>query len=89
MTKLTGQFQSSFIPRRSTSNNIMIAQEVIHSLRRRWGRNGTFIVKVDLEKAYDRVDLGFLEQVLMTSGFKENFHRLILSCISSTEVAAN
>lgn len=89
MTKLTGQCQSSFIPRRSTSNNIMIAQEVIHSLHRRWGRNGTFIVKVDLEKAYDRVDWGFLEQVLMTSGFKENFRRLVLSCISSTEVAVN
>lgn len=61
MTQLTGQCQSSFIPRRSTSDNIIIAQEVIHSLRRRRERNGAFVVKVDLEKAYDKVDWDFLE----------------------------
>lgn len=56
MVKLTSRQQVSFIPGRSTSDNITAAHEVIHSLSRRKGSNGGFILKVDLEKAYDRVE---------------------------------
>lgn len=51
MSKLTGPFQTSFIPGRQPSNNITAAQEAIHSLRRRKGLKGGFVLKVDLEKA--------------------------------------
>lgn len=56
MTKVTGRDQASFIPSRSTVDNIVVAQEVIHSLSKRRGKKAGFMVKVDLEKAYDRVD---------------------------------
>lgn len=51
MIKLTGKQQSSFIPRRSTSDNITIVQEVIHSLTKQKGKSGGFIIKVDLERS--------------------------------------
>lgn len=69
MHKLTGASQASFIPVRSTADNITAAQEVLHSLQRRKGTNGGFALKVDLEKAYDRVDWNFLREVLPFIGF--------------------
>lgn len=56
MSKLTNHFQSSFILGRSTTNNIVLAQEVLHSLRWRKGQRGSFILKVDLKKPYDQID---------------------------------
>lgn len=87
MSQLTGPCQASFIPGRATSDNIVVAQEIIHSLRKRKGRNGAFILKVDLEMAYDQIDWGFLEQVLHCSGFNLSFRRLIMDCIASTPLS--
>lgn len=56
MPQLTGPHQSSFIARHSTMDNITVAHEMIYLLHRREGRKSGLILKVDLEKAYDRVD---------------------------------
>lgn len=56
MTKLVGSYQSSFIPGKSTIDNVVVAQKVIHFLNKLNGGKGAFVLKVDLEKAYDRVD---------------------------------
>lgn len=64
-----GKFQSSFIPGRLKLDNIIATQEVLHSLRSRKGRNTSMVVKVDLEKVYDRVDWAFLEKVLVVTRF--------------------
>lgn len=56
MPKLTNMYQSSFITRRLTIYNIITAREVLHTLAKRKGRNGAFVLKVDLEKAYNRVE---------------------------------
>lgn len=69
MSMLARKFQVSFIPALSTVDNIVIAQELLHSLKNRKGRKGSFILKVDLEKAYDRIDWDFLRQVLNFTGF--------------------
>lgn len=71
MGDLIGHEQASFIPGRQTSNNIVMTQELLHSLHHRKGRKGSMIIKVDLEKAYDRIDWNFLEEVPRTVGFRE------------------
>jgi hypothetical protein len=54
MLKLISINQSSFVPRRQiTDNNIVVAQEVIHSIRNIKRRKCSMTIKVDLEKAYD------------------------------------
>lgn len=40
MTKLIGPAQSSFIPGRLSTNNIVIVQEAGHSMRRKKGKKG-------------------------------------------------
>lgn len=41
------------------------------------------IVKVDLEKPYDRINWGFLAEVLWFFGFKDNLQCLIMNIIPS------
>lgn len=61
--------QASFIPRRQASDNIFVAQEVIHTIRRSVSKNGLMAIKIDLEKAYDRVRWDFLRATpLLISG---------------------
>ena len=45
------------------------------------------VVKIDLDKAYDRLEWSFIKMVLEHFGFPENMIRLILSCVSSTTTA--
>ena len=47
--------QCSFVPGRHNSDNIIIAQKVIHTTRKKKGQKGYMAIKVDLEKAYDRL----------------------------------
>lgn len=62
MLKLISEFQSSFVPGRHFTDNITVAQEVKHSLRKMKGRRGIIAIKVDLEKAYDRLRWDLLEK---------------------------
>lgn len=56
MNELVGDSQASFVPGRQSSDNIVIARELLHSLRSKTGSKGAMIAKIDLEKAYDHVD---------------------------------
>jgi hypothetical protein len=53
---LVSPFQAAFVPGRRGIDNVIIAQELIHSFQRKKGRIGQFILKLDLEKAYDRLE---------------------------------
>ena len=48
--------QCSFVPGRHSSDNIIVAQEVIHSMKTMKGKKGFMAIKIDLEKAYDRLN---------------------------------
>ncbi|XP_012477839.2 uncharacterized protein LOC105793478 [Gossypium raimondii] len=57
--------QGAFIPGRQISDNTLIAYEVIHSLKmKKRGKHGNFALKLDLSKAYDRVEWDFLAGML-------------------------
>ena len=46
---------ASFFLNRQIRDNTIIVQEMLHSMRRKQGTKGTMVIKVDLEKAYDRL----------------------------------
>ncbi|GMJ00023.1 hypothetical protein HRI_003671500 [Hibiscus trionum] len=75
--------QTSFVPGRSITDNIVIAQEIIHSMRTRKGKMGWFDIKVDLEKAYDRLEWSFIDDTLSDIGVPDHLRSLIMSCVSS------
>ncbi|XP_072084360.1 uncharacterized protein [Arachis hypogaea] len=55
MEKVVKPTQSIFVLGRHTSDNIIITQEVINCMRNRKGKKGWMAIKIDLEKAYDRL----------------------------------
>ncbi|XP_028803541.1 uncharacterized protein LOC114758643 [Neltuma alba] len=77
-------YQSSFISRRHIQDNIMVGQEIMHVMKRAKGRKGLMAIKIDLEKAYDRLEWSFIRQTLLDTGIESNFSNLIMNCISST-----
>lgn len=87
MPKLITPTQSSFIPGRQAADNIVLAQEVLHSMRKRVGKKGWMAIKVDLEKAYDRINWKFFEAVLRRVGFNKSLTHLIMDCTTSTSLS--
>ncbi|KAL6214021.1 hypothetical protein ACLB2K_013459 [Fragaria x ananassa] len=53
----------------------------------RSGTNGELALKLDMNKAYDRVDWHFLEKVLLKMGFQLSWVRMVMDCVSSVSMA--
>ena len=71
-------FQASFILESYIQDNIIIAQEMIHTMRRIRGRKGFFAIKVDREKAYDQFNWCFIQSNLEAIGMDDCFINLII-----------
>ncbi|KAL8154680.1 hypothetical protein AgCh_000144 [Apium graveolens] len=62
--------QNVFIPGRLITGNIIIAHELMHFMKiKTTGKQGGMALKVDIGKAYDRVEWDFLNMVLIKMGF--------------------
>lgn len=55
LEKLISDTQNSFLPGRQTVGNIILAQEVIHTMRRKKGKQGQVTTKIDLKKVYEKI----------------------------------
>ncbi|CAA7012923.1 unnamed protein product [Microthlaspi erraticum] len=82
IAKLIGPAQASFIPGRLSTDNIVVLQEAVHSMRRKKGKKGWMLLKLDLEKAYDRIRWDFLEDTLVAAGFSDKWIQWILQCVT-------
>lgn len=65
LVDLISPTQASFVPKRHTADNIFMVQEVVHYLRRTSNKEGGMIYKIDIEKAYDKVNWLFLKNVMI------------------------
>lgn len=60
LEKLISPLQSAFVPGRKGIDNAIIVQELIHSISRKKGTVGYMAIKIDLEKAYDKLEWSFI-----------------------------
>jgi hypothetical protein len=76
--------QSAFISGRLITDNILVAFETLHSMQTRmWCKTRFMGFKLDMSKAYDRVELAFLEEVMRRLVFAERWIQLIMGCVRS------
>ncbi|KAB2600004.1 hypothetical protein D8674_010275 [Pyrus ussuriensis x Pyrus communis] len=80
--------QSAFVAGRQIQDCIGIAHEMFHYLKGRKARNKFEMgIKLDMQKAYDRVEWDFLDAVMERMGFSSRWRALINGCISSVNFA--
>ncbi|KAK5836733.1 hypothetical protein PVK06_012533 [Gossypium arboreum] len=78
------QNQSAFVSGRMIHYNILIAHELLHYLQSsKNGPNKGLVVKLDMSKAYDRVEWNFFEKVMKKMGFEEKWIAKIMECVRS------
>lgn len=84
LDKIIGLLQSSSIPKRGTSDNALTTQEIVHHFhKKKKGKKGHVMFKIDFEKAYDRVDWNFLRLTLIDFGFPSQIVNFIMNCTTS------
>jgi len=75
--------QTGFIPGRCIRENIIVAQEMAHSMGKMTGKIGYFAIKVDLAKAYDRLSWNFIFRTLLEVGYPKEWVDVVMTSITS------
>ncbi|MCH79574.1 putative ribonuclease H protein [Trifolium medium] len=83
ITKVVSPHQTGFIPGRSIHENIVVAQEMAHTMCQMQGKVGYFAIKVDLSKACDRLNWSFIHHTLMEVGYPKEWVDLVMTSVTS------
>lgn len=85
IAEVINPYQAGFMPGRQTSENIILIQEVIRTLKSKQGRARYVTLKLDLEKAYDRLEWSFIQETPEFFQMPPTLINLIINMISSTQ----
>jgi hypothetical protein len=76
--------QSAFVPGRLITDNALVAFECLHFIKQNNNANKNYCAyKLELSKAYYRVDWDFLKKVMQRLGFSHRWVDWIMSCVTS------
>ncbi|KAK9084133.1 hypothetical protein Scep_030604 [Stephania cephalantha] len=65
-------------------DNVLVAFETLHAMRcNKHSKYGNAALKIDISKAYDRVDWGFLRAMLLQLGFSSRWVDLVMLFVNS------
>ncbi|XP_062013995.1 uncharacterized protein LOC133730414 [Rosa rugosa] len=84
LPEVISETQSAFVSQRLIHDNTTAAFEIIHCLKRRGKKSRQKVaVKLDMAKAYDRVEWDFLRRMMEVMGFPGRFISLIMDCVQT------
>ncbi|KAL9658994.1 hypothetical protein QQ045_028253 [Rhodiola kirilowii] len=84
LNEIISPVQSAFVRGRIISDNFIVAHEIANYMKTcRDDRNFFASVKVDMSKAYDRVEWLFLERLLYKMGFATIWIDRVMRCVRS------
>ena len=76
--------QSAFMHGRLIIDNVLVAFETMHHINmKNGGKKGEMALKLDMSKAYDRVEWGCLDKIMEKLGFESRWRKLLMTCIST------
>lgn len=77
--------QSAFVPGRLITDNILLSSEVFHFMNHNKAKKrGYMTLKLDMSKAYDRIEWDFLQTIMEKLGFSQRWISCIMKCVSTT-----
>jgi hypothetical protein len=82
--RLLASIQTVFVKGRFIIESVVFAHEIIHDAIR--NKDKGLVLKLDYEKAYDRVDWNFLEEVLTTRGFGHVWRSRVLNLVKGGSI---
>ena len=84
LEKLVSPLQTAFVLGRKGIDNTVIVQELLNSISKKKGGTGYMVVKIDMDKVYDKLEWSFIREVLTKIKLLQNLLDLIMSCVSSS-----
>ena len=88
LPQLVSENQSAFVARRLISDNVLVASETMYHInQKRKGLVGEMALKLDISKAYDRVEWSCLERIMQKLGFVEKWIGLTMQCLCTVTYA--
>jgi hypothetical protein len=81
MSKIINKCQTTFIKGRNIMDGVMILHEIVHDVKVR--KKDGVILKLDFEKAYDKISWEFFFEMLKQRGFCESWCKWMREVVSS------
>lgn len=86
LDKCISDNQLAFVPGRSILDNAMAAIEIVHFMKSKTrGKQGEVALKLDISKAYDRLDWDYLRDIQNTMGFSQKWISWIMLCVETVD----
>ncbi|VFQ68928.1 unnamed protein product [Cuscuta campestris] len=78
--------QSAYQKGKGVEDHVLMASEMVHSLDRKCD-GGNVIIKLDMAKAFDKIEWSFLKGVLNRYGFSPRVQNLLLANLEATYIS--
>ena len=73
---------------RLITDNVLVAFEMMHHINlKKTGTTGEMALKLDMSKAYNRVEWACVDKIMEKLGFYSKWRNLMMQCISSITYA--
>lgn len=77
MDRIISPSQVAYVPKRLINGNIILSHELIHSMKRSKKKTPLLALKLDMSKAFGRLEWSFIDKMLLHLGFSDDYRDII------------